>query len=169
MTDWLAPLPLGVLACGYRKGQIVTMPKPTIPPALETRLREQAARLRRLRIALNTSQAEAARLSGVSTYKWHRMERGDHPIDPLALQIFCEHHGTGADYVITARKATLRDDLLGSIALAEKEDREDQSPGYGRQEPSMPQATDRGSPPPDPNAPNKTKRKQREGISEVAA
>jgi transcriptional regulator with XRE-family HTH domain len=83
------------------------MPKPVIDPALEARLQAQAARLRRVRIALEISQAEAARTAGVSVFKWNRMELGQHHIDPLALQIFCDAHRIGADYVITAIRSTL--------------------------------------------------------------
>jgi transcriptional regulator with XRE-family HTH domain len=96
----------------------------------------QGERLRRLRVVLGVRQADAARLTGLTPFKWNHMEAGRHPIDPLALQMFCDAHGTGADYVITAKKATLRADLLDKIVLQESEDRKpkpvDLSPRRGR-------------------------------------
>jgi transcriptional regulator with XRE-family HTH domain len=109
-----------MLACGKRKAQVQTMAEHKNLPAREKELKQsQGGRLRHLRVALGLSQTEAATVAGVSLFKWHRMEKGEHPIDPLALQIFCDAHGTGADYVITAKRGTLRDDLQAKIALQE--------------------------------------------------
>lgn len=97
-------------------------------PALQARQDAQAERLERLRRALGITQTAAAKIAGVSIFKWHRMEGGLHPIDPLALQIFCDAHSIGADYVITAKLAALTTDkypdLLREVARLEMLDAE---------------------------------------------
>jgi transcriptional regulator with XRE-family HTH domain len=129
----LLAVPAYRLACDRRKAQIAGMAEHKTLPTRERELKLcQGARLRRLRVALGVSQTDAAAVAGLTKFKWNHMEAGRHPIDPLALQIFCDAHGTGADYVITAKRATLRDDLQAKIALQEakdmKSEREAQSP-----------------------------------------
>jgi transcriptional regulator with XRE-family HTH domain len=100
------------------------MVKTSQPPALEARQRAQGARLRHVRRALGLTQTAAADIAGVSIFKWHRMELGHHPIDPLALQIFCEAHKIGADYVITAKLSGLSEDLARKLVAMQLEDQE---------------------------------------------
>jgi transcriptional regulator with XRE-family HTH domain len=101
---------------------------PKLPPhgpkldRKQERQEDQGARLHRLRRALGISQTKASEIVGVTLFKWHKMEHGQHPIDPLALQIFCEEYGIGADYVILATYTTLPPVLRGRVLEMEDEE-----------------------------------------------
>jgi hypothetical protein len=123
------PLPLGAysaLDCAKRNSQIGFMPK--LPPnrvVLDRKLerqQDQGARLHRVRCALGISQKSAAETVGVPYLKWHKMEHGTHPLDPLALQIFCEKYGLGADYVILAMYTALPPVLRERVLEMEQEE-----------------------------------------------
>jgi hypothetical protein len=118
--------------------------------ALEARQYAQAERLERLRAALGITQTAAAKIAGVSIFKWHRMEAGQHPIDPLALQIFCDAHKIGADYVITAKLSALegREGLMKAVARLEMQAEQQYTPPTPPRpatppQPQMPQAEPR--------------------------
>jgi transcriptional regulator with XRE-family HTH domain len=86
------------------------------------RQKAQAARLQRVRRALGISQKYAAETVGVPYLKWHKMEHGTHPLDPLALQIFCEKYELGADYVILAMYTALPPVLREQVLQMEQEE-----------------------------------------------
>jgi DNA-binding XRE family transcriptional regulator len=101
---------------------------PKLPPdrlvldRKQERQKAQAARLQRVRCALGISQKKAAETVGVPYLKWHKMEHGTHPLDPLALQIFCEKYELGADYVILAMYTALPPVLREQVLQMEQEE-----------------------------------------------
>lgn len=99
--------------------RLAAMTKIVRDPANLERQRQQAARLRRLRIAHGISQADAARICSVSVFKFNRIELGQHPIDTSALELLFVEFGAGADYVISGKRSTLPDDLHDAIVMAE--------------------------------------------------
>jgi transcriptional regulator with XRE-family HTH domain len=154
------------------------MPKlPAHGPKLDRKLErqeDQAARLHRLRRAIGITQTKAAEVVGVTLFKWHKMEHGQHPIDPLALQIFCEEYGIGADYVILSTYTTLPPVLRGRVL--EMEDEELQRAKAGKlpkgQSPDIRRRLAQQPPPlpPLPPAPNPHgRRKRKREASQIEA
>jgi hypothetical protein len=81
----------------------------------------QKRRLRWLRTVLMPVQADAARVAGVSSFSWNRMEMPNGTqIDIVALARFCGHHQVPAEYVVSGDLSGLPRELQRSLVAVEQ-------------------------------------------------